>query len=269
MSTSTQAEPPRHTTQDAEPQTHSFDILLYLIVTALAPMFLSATGGEIRFARMAALETVNAYRARTQADLIAVAQIIAFGLGALGSLSLSLTDDLSLSMILRLRGNANSCHRSAEQNRRALRISSSSDAAPDRLDTRDAAETPFSADDLAYEATVLAYLADLQKRIAEGRSSQNAGELAASPAPGPAPPPQQQRQPMRAPETNDRAAERKPASLRAAALSSCASDLIEGVAMSDFRMGQTPPKPSPEHAGTHGNQLRSTIAPDGTSTARE
>jgi hypothetical protein len=95
-------------------------ILMNLIVALLAPMFLGVSAGDVGFARMAAIETVNAYRARNHSDLIAIAQIIAFGLAALGSLSLSIADDISLSMTLRLRGNANACNRSAEQNRRAL-----------------------------------------------------------------------------------------------------------------------------------------------------
>ena len=97
------------------------DVLLHLIVLLLAPLFLEAGGGDVNFARLAALETVGAYRARNNADLIAIAQIIAYGLASLGSLGLSMADDLSLSMILRLRGNANALNRSAEQNRRALR----------------------------------------------------------------------------------------------------------------------------------------------------
>ena len=80
------------------------DILMTLIAALLAPMFLAVSAGDIGLARAAAIETVNAYRARNHADLIAVAQIVAFGLAALGSLSLSLADDLSLSMALRLRG---------------------------------------------------------------------------------------------------------------------------------------------------------------------
>jgi hypothetical protein len=69
---------------------------------------------------MAALETVNSYRARTHVDLIAVAQIIASGLAAVSSASLSMADDISLAMTLRLRVNANACDRSADRNRRAL-----------------------------------------------------------------------------------------------------------------------------------------------------
>jgi hypothetical protein len=107
-------------------------ILLNLMVTLLAPMFLGLTAGDIGLARMAALETVNAYRARDHADLIAITQIIGFGLAALTSLSLSMADDISASMVLRLRGNANACNRSAEQNRRALSKSQADDLPPHR-----------------------------------------------------------------------------------------------------------------------------------------
>ncbi|MEA2732013.1 MAG: hypothetical protein QOF70_6488, partial [Acetobacteraceae bacterium] len=62
------------------------DFLMQLIVALLAPMFLGIAAGDINLARMAAIETVSAYRTRNHADLIAVAQIIAYGLAALGSL---------------------------------------------------------------------------------------------------------------------------------------------------------------------------------------
>jgi hypothetical protein len=102
---------------------HPVDVLMCLLATLLAPMFVCATAGDIVLARMAAIETINDYRARNHADLIAVAQIIGYGLAALGSLSLSMADDISLSMTLRLRSNANACTRSAELNRRAIRQS--------------------------------------------------------------------------------------------------------------------------------------------------
>jgi hypothetical protein len=101
-------------------ETRSPSILMTLIVTLLAPTFLGVTAGDLTLARMAAIETINDYRARNNADLIAIAQIIACGLAALGSLSLSMDDDISLSMTLRLRGNAVALNRSAEQNRRVL-----------------------------------------------------------------------------------------------------------------------------------------------------
>jgi hypothetical protein len=127
QTTSIQAE---QETTDLAMAIHPADILMALIVSFLVPMFLPVSGGNINYARMAAIETVNAYRIRNQGDLIAIAQIIAFGLAALGSLSLSMADDISLSMTLRLRGNANALNRAAEQNRRALSKSVVTDPAP-------------------------------------------------------------------------------------------------------------------------------------------
>jgi hypothetical protein len=112
--------PPVGGPPDPRPSHAPAALLMNLIIAFLTPMFLSVSGGSIALARMAAAETVDAYRARSQTDLIAIAQIIACGLTALGSLSLSMADDLSLSMVLRLRGNAVSLNRAAEQNRRTL-----------------------------------------------------------------------------------------------------------------------------------------------------
>jgi hypothetical protein len=84
-------------------------------------MFLTSAGGDINYARMAVAETIEAYGVRTLADLIIIAQIVAFGLAALASLSQSMEDDMPLPLALRLRGNANASNRSAEQNRRALK----------------------------------------------------------------------------------------------------------------------------------------------------
>ncbi|MEA2738474.1 MAG: hypothetical protein QOH05_1781, partial [Acetobacteraceae bacterium] len=117
------------------------DVLMNFIVSLLAPMFLFASDGDVAFARLAAIETVNAYRARNQADLVAIAQIIGFGLAALGSLSLSMADDISLAMTLRLRGNANALHRSAEQNRRALQDPAGDDPMPDYVEAAPDPET--------------------------------------------------------------------------------------------------------------------------------
>jgi hypothetical protein len=84
-----------------------------LIVTLLAPTSFGATAGDADLARAAAIETMNAYRARTDADLIGIAQIIGFDLAALGSLSLSMADDISLAIIPRLHGNATALNRCA------------------------------------------------------------------------------------------------------------------------------------------------------------
>jgi hypothetical protein len=119
---------------------HPSGFLMNLIIALLAPMFLGVTGGDVGLAQMAAIETVNDYRARNNAGLVAVAQIIAFGLAALGSLSLSMADDISLSMTLRLRGNANACNRSAEQSRRALTGNQAEDHSPTPAEAEPEAE---------------------------------------------------------------------------------------------------------------------------------
>jgi hypothetical protein len=163
------------------------DILMHLVAIHLAPMFLCVTGGDIDHARMAAIETVNAYRAQTHADLIAIAQIVAFGLGALGSLSLAMNDDISVGMTLRLRGNANACNRSAEQNRRALRQHRLEIGSIEHA-RRECAPEPGQD---AYEAEVIANVAATRQLVAETQAQMQAGNQAQPPAapkaPAPAP----------------------------------------------------------------------------------
>lgn len=96
------------------------DIVLELIVCFLTPLFMDGCSGNLGFARLAAMETLASYRAQTQAELVKIVQIIAFGLAAMDNLGLSMAPDLSLSMKLRLRAGANALNRSAQQNTRAL-----------------------------------------------------------------------------------------------------------------------------------------------------
>jgi hypothetical protein len=72
----------------------------------VAPIFLGVTDGDLTLAGMAVIQTIDDYRAPNHADLTAVAQIIACGLAAVDSISLLMGGDISLSVILRLRGNA-------------------------------------------------------------------------------------------------------------------------------------------------------------------
>ncbi|WP_428536112.1 hypothetical protein [Rhodopila sp.] len=101
------------------------DILLNLVVSLLVPLFITAAGGELYFARMAALATIG----RTQADLLTIVQIISFSLGAADSVCRSMADDLPLPMVLRLRGNANSTARTAERNRLVLTAAANAEPA--------------------------------------------------------------------------------------------------------------------------------------------
>ena len=100
---------------------HPADFLLNLIVTLLTPMFLTAAGNDLAFARQAARQTLNDYRAETRSDLITVAKIIGFGLAALAALSLSMAEDLSIKTVLRLHASANASDRSEHRNRQVLK----------------------------------------------------------------------------------------------------------------------------------------------------
>jgi hypothetical protein len=222
---------------------HPTEILMRLIVALLAPMFLSVSGGDIATARMAAAETVNAYRAQSQADLVAIAQIVAFGFAALGSLSLSMQDNISVTMALRLRGNANACSRSAEQNRRALSQARGDGTAPESIPNEE---------DVA-EAQVIASVAAVQARVAETQARLQAVAPSVVHTPRPAPAPNltrdQQRQAAWAAAAahvaaeytadlpNMPPAERRAATIRAAALSSCAHDLLSDAATPRLRPG--------------------------------
>ena len=174
----TLAEPARDQSPASNLDLHPRDILLHLIVTLLAPMFLGVCCGSPNFARMAALETVNAYRARSHVDLIAVAQIVAHGLASVSSACLSMRDDISLAMTLKLRANANACDRSAERNRRALE-KTRTDSTPDPVSGP--AQPPDPEADRK-DAEVIARVAAVTQR-AEAMQAQMAAERSAAPAP--------------------------------------------------------------------------------------
>ena len=166
------------------------NILLTLVVTLLAPMFLGVCAGDVALARAAAFETITDYRAQNRASLLAVAQIIACGLAALGSLSLSMEDDISRSMTLRLRGNAVALNRAAEQNRRAFKQGLDDTAHPAPM--TETAMTTLQ-DQNINEDEVIAGVIATQKRVAEAqnhlwpRSAQPDPLPAAAPAAPPAP----------------------------------------------------------------------------------
>ena len=151
------------------------DILLHIIVSLLAPLFLVASDGDIQFARMAAIETINAYRARNPADLIVIAQVIACSLSALGSLSLAMADNLSVAMTLRLRGNAVALNRIAEQNRRAL--------CEARPETAPVPEFDPESDLDFDEVTVIANVAATQERAAQAVARMQGEAKASRPPP--------------------------------------------------------------------------------------
>jgi hypothetical protein len=98
----------------------STSLPMNLVIAFLTPMLLAATCGNRDQATAMAIETVNAYTARNPAELLLVGEAIALGLGVLSSISLSMAENIPINLILRLRANAASLHRAADQCRRAV-----------------------------------------------------------------------------------------------------------------------------------------------------
>jgi hypothetical protein len=244
-------------TQTTEsPPHHPTNALISLIVTLLLPTFLGVTAGDIALARMAAIETINDYRARNNADLIAIAQIIACGLAALGSLSLSMDDEISLSMALRLRSSAVALNRSAEQNRRALSQPLRDNPTPYYFETPPDPEITTADDEGIARAEALLSAAAAQELAAESEARLQDPRSIANQAPAPAQDAtvsDKRHQEMWAIAMVKEAseitagilhlppAERPAATLRAAALSSAANELLTGV--SPPRAGNPPMPP--------------------------
>ena len=87
--------------------------MLELVLNLLTPFLIAAGLSDPALARQTAKETIAAYKAPDQ--LLTVAQITTFALAAIDNLRLSLPEDLSLSMKLKLRGNANALNRASQK----------------------------------------------------------------------------------------------------------------------------------------------------------
>jgi hypothetical protein len=142
------------------------DLFMNLVTALLAPMFLGAAGGDLVLARAAAIQVVNDYRAQTHADILCVAQIVAFGLSALGSLSLAMAGDVTTALTLRLRSSAVSANRAGENCRRAL--------------TR---PPEPQQDDFPIEAAIAVGEAQMRQHAAEAKAHKQPALSPAGPAP--------------------------------------------------------------------------------------
>ena len=98
-------------TQSAAEQASASPLMTF-ILAALSSM-MAPTLSDLALARLAAREAIDLYQARPRHELMTIGQIVAFAVTALDTLRLSMPDDLSLSMKLRLRGNANALNRSS------------------------------------------------------------------------------------------------------------------------------------------------------------
>jgi hypothetical protein len=218
------------------------EILMTLIVVLLTPMFLAASGGDIQSARFAAFATIQNHRTEDDAELVTVAKMIAFGLAALSALSLALTEDIGASMLIRLQASATACDRAEHRNRRVLQEKRRAPPPPPEPDP-----PPVEQADVIARAEQAAALA------------RQANQQPPEPAPQQAPQPQaQQPAPAQPVQQMNRAAwanalataaqefagempnlppqEKWAASVRSKALSSAATDLLNGVDLEPYRL---------------------------------
>jgi hypothetical protein len=147
------------------------NLLLELVLIFLTPMFLYVSEGDLLRARQAAVETLNAYGARSVLGMVIAAKIIAYELAVLASLSQSMADDISPQLALRFRGNANSLDRAADRNRQLL----------------EQQRIPAGGDRYT-EENAAAAVAEAQQRVQQAVASlRSAAQPAATPATPPAP----------------------------------------------------------------------------------
>jgi hypothetical protein len=94
------------------------DPFLNAILVILTPIFLPFVD-DPALARDAALVAIDRMRIDTQADLLTIAQAIAFGIGSVRMLTLSLTPDLDTVLLLRIGNAATNLSRIEARHRRA------------------------------------------------------------------------------------------------------------------------------------------------------
>jgi hypothetical protein len=179
------------------PETASPDTnLVNLVLALLTPIFLWATEGDIRLAHIAAAQTLNEFRIANRLSLFTVAKIIAFDIATLSSLSLSMYEDVTMLLALRLRGNAISLDRSAARNRRTLDQETRSGRAGETEDSVEAAIA--EAQRMVQEAKARVHadtaVADTRQVVEPAPVAEPAADAASAPLPPAARTPMQQRQ---------------------------------------------------------------------------
>ena len=91
------------------------DFLLAVLTAVMAPAL-----NNVALARRAAQQAIEAYQPQGTYELIATGQILSFAMAALEALRLAASQDLSPSIQLKLRGNANGLNRAARDTTRIL-----------------------------------------------------------------------------------------------------------------------------------------------------
>jgi hypothetical protein len=109
---------------------HPTDLLIGLIADALVPMLVATNDQDPALARLAVIEMLHAYRVQNQADLLIVAQMVAFGLATLDSLSQSMRRDIDERLKQRCRATAIAMARAQERLRQSRDLCKAAKPAP-------------------------------------------------------------------------------------------------------------------------------------------
>jgi hypothetical protein len=105
-----------------DPATTPPSLLMEFILACLAPLLVVGSITDLTLARQAAAEAIATYKARAEDELLTIAQAAGFAIAALDNLRLSAAKDLSVSLKLKLRGNAAALNRVSQANKAALKL---------------------------------------------------------------------------------------------------------------------------------------------------
>ncbi|WP_428492641.1 hypothetical protein [Rhodopila sp.] len=148
------------------------DHLLGVVLAMLTPLL---TVGGVQDARLAALQAIAACQTGGQGNLVSISQIVGFAIASLDNLRLSAPPELSLSMKLKLRGNANALSRTS------LNVSAAG-AHPPPLAAADLPERPPppaaepDRDDADHHSSAIAELRKVRDQLRQARAADPAGE---------------------------------------------------------------------------------------------
>ena len=112
------------------PEPSQSDPLLQVVLSLLTPLLMAGGITDTDLARRAARQAIAACNGG-QGQLVTIAQIVGFAFASLDNLRLSAAPDLSLSMKLKLRGNANALNRSTQRSTAALETHQPNTGHPD------------------------------------------------------------------------------------------------------------------------------------------
>ena len=149
------------------------DLLFNILVTFLCPLFLGGPTGnaDVAVARAAATEMLNSFRIRNAWDLLAAVQVVGFAMAGVGSLGLSMDDDLPVNTVLRCRSNANALQRSSDR----------AQARMDKRQAQEAGQPDTAPPDAAAVLEACRQAADAQRMVATAQARMEGTEPADAP----------------------------------------------------------------------------------------